>query len=82
MSVIKHRLSLFPGTGKKTGRVFEKKNSASGIATSCAWMECDLFKTYEEPNYALVMGKMLRPEASDAMFTSFLNCFVKLSIIS
>ena len=36
-----------------------------GIAGSYAWMECRLFKTYKEPNYILIMGKVLRLEVAD-----------------
>lgn len=36
-----------------------EKIRAPGIAGSYAWMECELFKIYEEPNYVLVMGKVL-----------------------
>jgi flavin reductase (DIM6/NTAB) family NADH-FMN oxidoreductase RutF len=42
-----------------------EKIRAPGIAGSYAWMECELFKTYEEPNYVLVMGKVLRLEVAD-----------------
>lgn len=28
-------------------------------------MECELFKLYEEPNYILIMGKVLRLEVAD-----------------
>ena len=42
-----------------------EKIKAPGIAGSYAWMECELFKTYEEPNYVLVMGKVLHLEVKD-----------------
>jgi len=44
-----------------------EKIRAPGIAGSYAWMECELFKIYEEPNYVLVMGKVLRLEVADAV---------------
>jgi flavin reductase (DIM6/NTAB) family NADH-FMN oxidoreductase RutF len=47
-----------------------EKIRASGIAGSYAWMDCELFKTYEEPNYVLVMGKVLRLEVTDDVFTA------------
>ncbi len=43
---------------------------APGIAGSYAWMECELFKTYEETNYVLVMGKLLRLEVADEVLNS------------
>ena len=42
-----------------------KKIRAPGIDGSYAWMECELFKTYEEPNYVLVMGRVLHLEVVD-----------------
>ena len=36
-----------------------------GIAGAYAWMECSLFKLYEEENYVLIMGKVLRLEVAD-----------------
>lgn len=38
---------------------------APGIAGSYAWMECSLFKKYEETDYVLIMGKVLRLEVLD-----------------
>ncbi len=42
---------------------------APGIAGSYAWMECELFKVYEEPDYVLIMGKVLRLEVADEVLT-------------
>jgi flavin reductase (DIM6/NTAB) family NADH-FMN oxidoreductase RutF len=44
-----------------------EKIRTPGISGSYAWMECELFKIYEEPNYMLVMGKVLRLEVADAV---------------
>ena len=41
-----------------------------GIAGAYAWMECRLHRTYEEDNYVLVMGKVLRLEVADAFLTA------------
>lgn len=41
-----------------------------GIAGCYAWMECELFNLYEEHDYILVMGKVLRLEVDDAYLTS------------
>jgi flavin reductase (DIM6/NTAB) family NADH-FMN oxidoreductase RutF len=38
---------------------------APGIAECYAWLECVLHKEYVEPNYVLIMGKVLRLEVSD-----------------
>ncbi|GBC63337.1 flavin reductase family protein [Desulfonema ishimotonii] len=38
---------------------------APGIAGSYAWMECELYREYEEPDYILLMGKVLRLEVAD-----------------
>jgi len=38
---------------------------APGIAGCYGWMECALNKEYEEPNYVLLMGKVLRLEIAD-----------------
>lgn len=38
-----------------------------GIAGGYAWMECELFKLYEEPRYVLVMGRVVRLEVADAV---------------
>jgi len=35
---------------------------APGIAGCYAWMECELFNEYEESDYVLIMGKVLRLE--------------------
>ncbi len=43
---------------------------APGIAGCYAWMECSLFKIYEESDYVLVMGKVLRLEVDDNYLTS------------
>jgi flavin reductase (DIM6/NTAB) family NADH-FMN oxidoreductase RutF len=47
----------------------EEKPSESvrppGIAGSYAWMECALFKLYEEASYVLIVGKVLHLEADD-----------------
>ncbi|MFO7686784.1 MAG: flavin reductase family protein [Desulfobacterales bacterium] len=40
---------------------------APGIAGSYAWMECELFKQYDEPNYILIVGKVLRLEVADSV---------------
>ena len=32
-------------------------------------MECELFKDYEEPEYVLVMGKVLRLEVADEVLS-------------
>lgn len=46
-----------------------QKIAVPGIAGSYAWMECELFKLYEEPQYTLIMGRVLRLEVADAMLT-------------
>jgi flavin reductase (DIM6/NTAB) family NADH-FMN oxidoreductase RutF len=38
---------------------------APGIAGSYAWMECGLFKEYEESSYVLIVGQVRRLEVSD-----------------
>uniref|UniRef100_A9AAD9 Fmn-binding protein n=1 Tax=Methanococcus maripaludis (strain C6 / ATCC BAA-1332) TaxID=444158 RepID=A9AAD9_METM6 len=38
---------------------------APGILGSYAWMECELFKLYEEENYVLIMGKVVNLEVDD-----------------
>ncbi|HAA05321.1 MAG TPA: flavin reductase family protein [Syntrophobacteraceae bacterium] len=43
---------------------------APGIAGCYAWMECTLHKEYEEPNYILVVGKVLRLEVADEVLTA------------
>jgi len=40
-----------------------------GIMGSYAWMECALFKIYEEVDYILVVGKVLRLEVADEALT-------------
>lgn len=42
---------------------------APGIAGSYAWMECELFQSYQESGYVLVMGKVLRLEVADGVLT-------------
>lgn len=42
---------------------------APGIAGSYAWMECRLFKLYEEENYVLIMGSVKRLEVADNCLT-------------
>ena len=42
---------------------------APGIAGCYSWMECELYKEYEEENYVLIMGKVLRLEVDDAVLT-------------
>jgi len=46
----------------------EKKSEmikAPGISGCYAWMECSLHKLYEEKQYVLIMGKVLRLEVDD-----------------
>ncbi len=57
----------------KEANLEEKPSSlikAPGIAGCYAWMECELFKEYEEPDYVLVMGKVVRLEVDDQYLTS------------
>jgi flavin reductase (DIM6/NTAB) family NADH-FMN oxidoreductase RutF len=42
-----------------------EKVRAPGIAGSYAWMECGLFKEYEESSYVLIVGQVRRLEVSD-----------------
>jgi flavin reductase (DIM6/NTAB) family NADH-FMN oxidoreductase RutF len=42
---------------------------APGIAEAHTWMECELATTYEEDNYVLIMGKVLRLEVADNVLT-------------
>ncbi len=42
---------------------------APGIAGCYGWMECTLYKEYEEPDYVLVVGKVLRLEIADEALT-------------
>lgn len=46
-----------------------EKIKAPGIAGSYAWMECQLFKLYEEPQYTLILGKVVRLEVADDVLT-------------
>ncbi|MBP2143527.1 flavin reductase (DIM6/NTAB) family NADH-FMN oxidoreductase RutF [Methanococcus voltae] len=49
-------------------QIEEKKSrviKTPGIKGSYAWMECELFKIYEEPTYDLIMGKVVNLEADD-----------------
>jgi flavin reductase (DIM6/NTAB) family NADH-FMN oxidoreductase RutF len=41
-----------------------------GLAGAYAWMECRLHMTYEEDNYILVLGKVLRLEVADEFLTA------------
>jgi flavin reductase (DIM6/NTAB) family NADH-FMN oxidoreductase RutF len=43
--------------------------NAPGIEGSYAWMECELYKEYQETNYILIMGKVLRLEVADRVLT-------------
>jgi flavin reductase (DIM6/NTAB) family NADH-FMN oxidoreductase RutF len=43
---------------------------APGIAGAYTWMECDLFKLYEETKYVLIMGKVLHLEVADEVLSS------------
>nr|WP_321498686.1 flavin reductase family protein [uncultured Methanolobus sp.] len=45
-----------------------KKISAPGIKGCYAWMECELFKLYEESNYILIMGKVVHLEVADEVY--------------
>jgi flavin reductase (DIM6/NTAB) family NADH-FMN oxidoreductase RutF len=42
---------------------------APRIAGCYAWLECKLYKEYEEPGYVLVMGKVLQLDVSDNALT-------------
>lgn len=42
---------------------------APGIAGSYAWMECELYEEYTEPNYVLIVGQVLRLEVDDRVLT-------------
>ena len=42
-----------------------EKIKAPGIAGCYAWMECELFKEYEEEDFVLLLGKVLRLEVRD-----------------
>jgi flavin reductase (DIM6/NTAB) family NADH-FMN oxidoreductase RutF len=42
---------------------------APGIAGCYAWMECELFKAYEEEKHVLLLGRVLRLEADDRVMT-------------
>lgn len=54
------------GLGEKPSEMIR----APGIAGSYAWMECELFKLYEEPQYILIMGKVVRLEVADKVLTT------------
>lgn len=43
---------------------------APGIAGCYAWMECELAKLYQEDEYTLLMGKVLRLEVDDKFLTT------------
>lgn len=47
-----------------------EKVRAPGIEGSYAWMECELVKLYEERQYVLVMGKVVRLEVADRVLTA------------
>ena len=42
-----------------------KRVKPPGIAGCYAWMECEFQREYEEPNYVLIVGKVLRLEVTD-----------------
>ncbi len=42
---------------------------APGIAGCYAWMECELVREYEEPEYVLLMGRVTRLEVGDEFLT-------------
>jgi len=46
-----------------------EKIAAPGIAGCYAWMECELYREYEEVDYILIMGKVVRLEVDDAALT-------------
>jgi flavin reductase (DIM6/NTAB) family NADH-FMN oxidoreductase RutF len=54
-----------------------KKVKAPGIKGCYAWMECKLFKMYEETNYILIMGKVVCLEVADDVYESNGRCNVK-----
>ncbi|MBW1917417.1 MAG: flavin reductase family protein [Deltaproteobacteria bacterium] len=39
-----------------------------GIAGCYAWMECQLYKAYAEPQYVLITGKVVHLEVDDAVY--------------
>jgi flavin reductase (DIM6/NTAB) family NADH-FMN oxidoreductase RutF len=41
---------------------------APGIAGCYAWMECQLFKEYAEPQYVLIMGQVVHLEVADEVY--------------
>jgi len=43
---------------------------APGIVGAYTWMECELYKLYEEPQYVIIVGKVLRLEVNDAVLTA------------
>jgi flavin reductase (DIM6/NTAB) family NADH-FMN oxidoreductase RutF len=46
-----------------------KSIRAPGIAGAYTWMECHLFKLYEETNYVLIMGKVVHLEVADEVLS-------------
>lgn len=44
--------------------------NSPGLADAYAWMECKLDKTFEEPDYVLIMGRVVHLEVADAVLTS------------
>ena len=54
------------GLGERPSEIIR----APGIVGSYAWMECELFKLYEEPQYILIMGKVVRLDVSDKVLTN------------
>ena len=46
-----------------------EKVKAPGIAGCYAWMECDLVKEYEEEQFVLLLGRVLRLEVRDDLLT-------------
>jgi flavin reductase (DIM6/NTAB) family NADH-FMN oxidoreductase RutF len=41
---------------------------APGIAGCYAWMECRLYKEYAEPNYVLIVGRVVHLEVADEVY--------------
>ncbi|RJR21678.1 MAG: flavin reductase family protein [Desulfobacteraceae bacterium] len=54
------------GLGEKRSETIR----APGIAGSYAWMECTLFKEYAEPDFVLILGKVLRLEVADEVLNA------------
>ncbi len=46
-----------------------EKIRAPGIEGAYAWMECSLYREYEEEEYVLITGRVLRLEADDNVLT-------------